>query len=408
MRKNLVIAGASVVFLFVSVAAINYFSVSTYVQIFHKLSPIRITRNVFAQVQNQNYDSNYGIQSQSSSSQQELSLPELFQQARNSVVEIKSTVSNPDSLVIINGAPSEGQSTRLGSGFIYDAEGHIITNYHVVSGTQTVYVTFADGNTYAAKVIGTDQYNDIAVLNITDNFTYEKIIPLQFGNSSNLQIGQYVAAIGNPFGLTQTLTHGIISAIGRSLSDSSTGGFSIPDVIQTDAAINSGNSGGPLLDMYGHVIGMNTAIQTDSGDFSGIGFVIPSNQIARIVPILIENGTYQHPWLGVEGRNMDADLALANNLPRDYYGVMVMNVLQGSPADKAGIQAATLDENNIPHGGDIIIGVDGHKVRTIYDIIDYQDSNKSVGDKMTLEINRGGKIIDIIVTLAARPGTPTT
>jgi S1-C subfamily serine protease len=338
--------------------------------------------------------------------QAELTLPELFKQTKDSVVEIESTVSNPSSSIIINGMPSEGQTTRLGSGFIYDAQGHIVTNDHVVAGTSTVYVTFADGNTYTAKVIGTDQYNDMAVLKIVDNFTGEKIVPLQLGDSSKIQVGQNVAAIGNPFGLTQTITHGIISSLGRSLSEPTTGGFSIPGVIQTDASINPGNSGGPMLDMYGHVIGMNTAIQSNSGDFAGIGFAIPSNQIARIVPVLIKNGTYQHPWLGIEGRNMDNDLALANNLPSNYKGVMVMKVVQGSPAYKAGIQAATLDQNNIPHGGDIIIGVDGHKIKTIYDIIDYQESSKSVGDKMTLEINRDGNIINITLTLVARPSIP--
>ncbi len=367
------------------------------------LAPAKISQDVFAQDQN-SINSN-GVPP---SMQGALTLSELFSQTKDSVVEVTSTVSNSNSFLIINGMPSTGQSTRLGSGFIYDSDGHIITNEHVVEGTQTVYVTFSDGNTYTANVIGTDKYNDLAVLKIVDNFSDEKIVPLRLGDSSTLEVGQYVAAIGNPFGLTQTITHGIISAIGRSLVDQTTGEFSIPDVIQTDASINPGNSGGPLLDMYGNVIGMNTAIQTDSGSFAGIGFAIPSNQIARIVPALIKNGTYQHPWLGIEGRNMDNDLALANNLPRNYKGVMVMKIFDGSPASKAGIQAASLDENNIPHGGDVIVGVDGHKIRTIYDIIDYQDSNKSVGDKMTLEINRGGKIIDITTTLVARPSTLAT
>lgn len=396
MRKNPTLLGIGLAIVAFSALAVNY-AIPPHAS--HVSHPIQ---SAFGQSQDQVSADHVPT----TTPQDTLSLPELFQQTKNSVVEITSTVSNPDSAIIINGIPSGGQSTRLGSGFIYDLSGHIVTNNHVISGTKTVYVTFADGNTYTAKVIGTDPYNDLAVLGIVDDYSAEKITPLQLADSSKLEIGQKVAAIGNPFGLTQTITDGIVSAIGRSLSDSSTGGFSIPDVIQTDAAINPGNSGGPLLDMYGEVVGMNTAIQTQTGDFAGIGFAIPSNQIARIVPHLIKDGTYQHPWLGIEGRNMDSDMSLANSLPRNYHGVMVMKVIPGSPAAKAGLEAASLDENNIPHGGDIIIKADGHKINTIYDIINYQDSNKSVGDTMTLEINRDGKVIDVPLTLEARPSTP--
>ena len=153
-------------------------------------------------------------------------------------------------------------------------------------------------------------------------------------------------------------------------------GFSIPDIIQVDAAINPGNSGGPLLDFNGQVIGMNTAISTCTGDFAGIGFAVPSNTINRIVPVLIKNGNYTHPYLGISGRSLDPDIALSNGLPRNFKGVLVEQIVKGGPADKAGITPATLDDNNIPHGGDIITAIDGHQVKTIYDVIAYLMNRK--------------------------------
>ncbi len=327
----------------------------------------------------------------------------LFNMTKDSVVEITSTVSDPSEVTIINGVPSSANTTMLGSGFIYDTAGRIVTNAHVVGQNNVVYVTLTDGNTYTAKVVGTDPYNDLAVVQITDNFTGENIVPLQLGNSSQLEVGQYVAAIGNPFGLEDSMTNGIISQLGRSLSDEETGSFSIPDVIQTSAAINPGNSGGPLLNMHGQVIGMNTAIRTDTGNFAGIGYAIPSNQIARIVPILIKNGTYQHPWLGIEGKNLTPDIALANGLARNFKGVVIERISTNSSASKAGLVAATDDQGGIPHGGDIIVSVDGQPVRSIYDIIRYLNDYKSVGDAMNLGIERAGKIIDVTITLQARP-----
>ena len=336
----------------------------------------------------------------------------LYKMTQNSVVKITSTVSDPSEVTIINGVPSNGQTTMLGSGFVYDAAGHIVTNAHVVGQNKSVYVTLTDGNTYNAKVVGVDPYNDLAVVQITDNFTGENIVPLQLGNSSQLEVGQYVAAIGNPFGLEDTMTNGIISQLGRSLNDEETGSFAIPDVIQTSAAINPGNSGGPLLSMDGQVIGVNTAIKTDTGNFAGVGYAIPSNQIARIVPILIKNGTYQHPWLGIEGRNLTPDIALANGLERNAKGVVIERISANSSAYKAGLEAATDDQDGIPHGGDIIISVDGHPVKSVYDITAYQDDYKSVGDTMSLGIDRAGKTIDVTVTLQARPSpappTPPT
>jgi len=333
---------------------------------------------------------------------QDSTLTDLFKKTQNSVVQITSKVSTTDSTVIINGQPLSSQSTRLGSGFIYDKEGRIVTNNHVVDGSSTVNVTFVDGNTYTAKVVGTDPDNDIAVIQIIDDFSDESLVPLTLGNSSDLQVGQQVIAIGNPFGLSDTMTTGIVSAVGRLLPNENTV-YSIPDIIQVDAAINPGNSGGPLLNLQGQVVGMNSAIKTNTGDFSGIGFAIPSDTMKRIVPVLIKNGTYQHPYLGIAGRTMDPDVSLANNLPRNFKGVMVEEVVSGGPANKAGIIAATLDSNKIPHGGDIITAIDGHQVKTIDDVIAYLDDEKSVGDKITLTVNRLGKSLDLTVTLEARP-----
>ena len=331
-------------------------------------------------------------------------LTEIFKNTENSVVQITSKVSTVDNTIIINGQPLESQSTRLGSGFVYDKEGHIITNNHVVDGAKTVNVTFIDGNTYTAKVVGTDPDNDLAVIQITDNFSDENLVPLPIGDSSTLQVGQQVIAIGNPFGLSDSMTTGIVSALGRLLPNQNVG-FSIPDIIQVDAAINPGNSGGPLLNLEGQVVGINTAISTSTGDFSGVGFAIPSNSINRIVPILIKDGSYQHPFLGISGRTMDSDVALSNGLPPNFKGVMIVTVVNGGPADKAGLHAATLGNNNIPHGGDIITAIDDHPIKTIYDVIAYLDDEKSVGDKVVLTVDRTGISMEFTATLGARPSS---
>lgn len=346
--------------------------------------------------------SSVGLNDSAVTFSQDSVLTSLFKKTEDSVVQITSKVSTVDNTVIINGQPLSGQSTRLGSGFIYDKEGYIVTNNHVVEGSSTVNVTFIDGNTYTAKVVGVDPDNDIAVIQIVDNFSDEALIPLTLGNSSEMLPGQQVIAIGNPFGLSDTMTTGIVSAVGRLMPNENVG-YSIPDVIQVDAAINPGNSGGPLLNMQGEVVGMNTAIKTNTGDFSGIGFAIPSNTIERIVPVLIKNGTYQHPYLGISGRTMDPDISLANGLPRNFKGVMVEKVIAGGPANKAGMIAATLDNNNIPHGGDIITAIDGHPMKTIDDVISYLDDEKSVGDKVVLTVIRQGKSLDLTATLGARP-----
>jgi S1-C subfamily serine protease len=325
----------------------------------------------------------------------------IYNQVNDSIVKITSTRTNVNANIIINGIPLDQQTVGLGSGFVYDDSGHIVTNNHVVKDATSVEVTFNSGNSYQAKVIGNDSYNDIAVLEIPDSDN-EVIKPLDLADSSFLMVGEPAIAIGNPFGLSNTMTTGIISQTGRLLPTQENGGFSIPNVIQTDAAINPGNSGGPLLDINGQVIGMNTAIQTDTGEFSGIGFAVPSNTISRIVPVLIQKGAYDHPWLGISGVDMTSKITSALELPKNYKGVAIVNVIEDGPAKKAGLHEATYNSKQEIREADIIIAIDGQPVRSMTDII-YHISEKNVDDNVLLTINREGKIIDLYVTLQSRP-----
>jgi len=326
-------------------------------------------------------------------------LNQVFKKAGGSVVQITSKVKTVIPNIIINGNPLESQSTRLGSGFVYNTDGRIITNNHVVDGAKTVDVTFVDGDTYSAKVVGTDAFSDIAVLQITDDFSSESLTPLPLGDSTQLQVGQQVIAIGNPFGLSDTMTTGIVSQVGRLLPNQEMG-FSIPNAIQTDAAINPGNSGGPLLDIQGEVIGVNTAIRSNTGEFSGVGFAIPSSAVARIVPHLVQEGKYDHPWLGIAGASLTPDLAEQLGLPRDSKGVVVSSVTPGGPAYAAGIVGGT--KNNMPTG-DIITAIDGHQVKRIEDVIFYIEEHTSVGGRVTITVTRDGESHDLTATLQARP-----
>lgn len=341
----------------------------------------------------------------SSTTTQSPNLTAIFKRVENSVVQITARTPNPNLQIIINGNPLGGQSTRLGSGFVYDKQGHVITNNHVIDGAKTADIAFVDGNTYRAKVLGTDPSGDLAVLQITDNFSAEKVVPLAIANSSSLQVGQQVIALGNPFGLSDTMTTGIVSQLGRLLPNPDTG-FAIPNGIQTDAPINPGNSGGPLLNLQGQVVGLNTAISTSTGEFSGIGFAIPSNAIIKEVPILIQRGTYSHPWLGISGSAITPDIAQSAGLPRNYKGVVVGSVQAGSPAEKAGLQAVSQDQSsNTSSVGDIIIRADGHPLRSIDDLINYIDTHKSVGDNVMLAVNRHGQIMNVNVVLGTRPAS---
>src|ERR671918_1593318 len=285
-----------------------------------------------------------------------LSLNSIFKQVENSVVQITRKV--PPSSILPT--PESENATALGSGFVYDNKGRIITNNHVVGDAKIVDITLVDGNRYTANVIGTDIFSDIAVIEIVEeNLTEQSsspppLRPLIIGNSSELEVGEQVIAIGNPFGLAGTMTTGIISQTGRLLPDQLTG-FSIPNAIQTDTIINPGNSGGPLLNMNGQVIGINTA-----GLFgSGIGFAIPSNAITRIVPALIEKGNYTHPWLGFTAATLTSDLAESvEGLERNFKGVLVDSIVKDGPADKVGIQGRITDQYAEKHGGDIITAID--------------------------------------------------
>ena len=200
----------------------------------------------------------------------------------------------------------------VGSGFVFDKQGHVITNEHVIDDAKKIIITFLDGRSYNAEIIGTDEFTDLAVVKV--NADLALLHPLTIGDSSNLKVGEPIAAIGNPFGLSGSMTSGIVSQLGRLLPSGS--GYSIPDVIQTDAAINPGNSGGPLLNMRGEIVGINTAIQSATGEFTGVGFAIPSQTVAKIVPTLIEDGEYKHPWIGISGRDIDPDLAKVLELTR--------------------------------------------------------------------------------------------
>ncbi|MEO9294972.1 MAG: trypsin-like peptidase domain-containing protein [Nitrososphaera sp.] len=330
-------------------------------------------------------------------------LSAVFRQTENSVVQITSKVSEVNSNILINGNPLESQSSRLGSGFVYDNQGHIVTNNHVVDGAQTVDVTFVDGNTYSAKVIGKDAFSDLAVLKITDNVADEHLSPLPIGNSTGLEVGEQVIAIGNPFGLSNTMTSGIVSQVGRLLPNDEAG-FSIPNVIQTDAAINPGNSGGPLLNIKGEVVGVNSAIKSSTGDFAGVGFAIPSSTVQKIVPVLIEKGEYNHPWLGIAGASIGPELVQKLSLAKNFKGVLISSTVPDGPAAKAGVQGTIVDrQGNVSKRGDIITAVDGHIVKRIEDVIMYIEEHKSVGDSVTLTLDRGGSQVKVAVELGARP-----
>ncbi|MBT8173993.1 MAG: PDZ domain-containing protein [Nitrosopumilus sp.] len=325
-------------------------------------------------------------------SSKNLSLIEIFESSEFGVVSITVTKTST----------SGGNSNSVGSGFIFDKEGHIITNNHVVKDTKKIDVTFIDGTSYRAEIIGTDPYADIAVIKIDVNS--KKLYPIPIGDSSKLKVGEQIAAIGNPFGLSGSMTSGIVSQLGRLLPSGA--GFSIPDVIQTDTAINPGNSGGPLLNMKGEIVGVNTAIYSNDGSFSGVGFSIPSNVILKIVPVLIKEGEFQHPWVGISSANITPDLAELLNL-QDAKGVLIMTVVKDSPADKANLrgssQTATADGMEYIIGGDIVLSIDGKEVRKIDDILTHLQREKNVGDTLNLGILREGKSINITLTLEERP-----
>jgi len=326
-----------------------------------------------------------------SSYSKKLSLIEIFENSEDGVVRVN-----------IQRAEEAMTPIGVGSGFVFDKKGHIITNAHVVEDAKRVVVTFLDGRSYNSEIIGVDTFTDIAVIKV--NADLSLLHPISLGDSSNLQVGEPIAAIGNPFGLSGSMTSGIVSQLGRLLPSGA--GYSIPDVIQTDAAINPGNSGGPLLNMRGEIVGINTAIQSATGEFTGVGFAIPSQTVAKIVPSLIKNGEYKHPWIGISGRDIGPDLAKVLNL-KDAVGFLVVTVIPDSPASRAGLQGSEniVERDGVQYtvGGDIILSVDGLEVRKISDILIHLQRAKSVGDEMVLEIIRDGRTTNFTIILGERP-----
>jgi 2-alkenal reductase len=295
--------------------------------------------------------------------------------------------------------------TCIGSGFVIDAEGHVVTNNHVAQAASDLLVSLADQRTVPAEIVGTDPGSDLAVLDI--DLPSEELVLVELGDSSALQVGQRAIAIGNPFGLERTVTTGVISSLGRTLSREDSD-FRIAQLIQTDAAINPGNSGGPLLDSQGQVIGVNTAIRSLSGVNAGVGFAVPVNVLKRVVPELIANGRYRHPWLGVSSWPLpiSQEMIEAMDLPVRT-GVLVFTVEPGSPAEKAGLRGGDREVNvsgmPMQAGGDIIVAINGQSMNRFDDLINFLATSASVGDVITLSLVRDGAEIQVDVTLEERP-----
>ena len=292
-----------------------------------------------------------------------------------------------------------------GSGFVYDYEGRIITNYHVVEGAVEggITVTFVDGAIVPAEVVGTDPYSDVAVIDV--DLSASLLKPVRMGDSSSLLVGEWVIAVGNPFGLADTMTAGIVSALGRQMQ--APHNYRIVDVIQTDAAINPGNSGGPLLNLDGEVIGMNTAIIGEVAQFSGVGFAVPSDTITREAPFLISDGRYDHPWLGIEGFDLFPEIKEAMDLDESTRGFLIVSVTTGGPADEAGLRGGdrevTIDGGTVTVGGDVIIGADDVSMKDFNDLMVYIERNLRPGNPLNLRVLRDGVEMDVELILGTRP-----
>ncbi|MFQ5789671.1 MAG: S1C family serine protease [Acidobacteriota bacterium] len=333
--------------------------------------------------------------------QLERQVMDVYEKAGPGVVNITSRSITYD--FFLNPIPQEGS----GSGFVFDGGGHIVTNFHVVEGADELQVTFSDGDMKAATVVGTDPSNDLAVIKVDSGARRLRAIPL--GDSEGLRVGRFVVAIGNPFGLEQTLTTGVISSLGRVIR--SPDGRFIGEIIQTDAAINPGNSGGPLLDLNGNVIGVNSAIVSPSRASAGIGFSIPTSTVRRVVPELIARGRYPHPWLGVQTMDITPRLAAALNraglnVP-DEGGVLVAEVLRRGPAHRAGLRGARrtarLGNLLIPVGGDFITAINGELVETGQELTVVLETRTRVGEEARLSVWRDGRSIELRVILGERP-----
>jgi S1-C subfamily serine protease len=321
---------------------------------------------------------------------QETIVNQIYQQISPSVVHITSVTRVVDFWRGV--VPQEG----TGSGFVYDTEGRIVTNWHVVEGAEAVEVLLADGTALPARFVGADEYYDLAVIQVDASQVAMPPIPIATG--SDLRVGQHVLAIGNPFGLDRTLTTGIISAMGRTIESSS--GLLVGNVLQTDAAINPGNSGGPLLNTRGEVIGINTAIQSPTGSSVGIGFAVPVEIINRVIPALISTGRYPHPTLNMQFGELGYELRPAEDGPQ--HGLLIMAMARGGSAQQAGLQAAEAQRSGrsvIYRGGDIIVGIDDSPIRTRDELTLYLESNVRPGDTVQLTISREGDTLTVPVVV---------
>jgi serine protease Do len=314
------------------------------------------------------------------------------------------------------GTPQDPNSVpvaqALGSGFVWDADGHIVTNNHVVDGATKITVTFADGTEVPATLVGHDPDSDLAVIKVDTKGLDLK--PVNTADSTAVKPGQFTVAIGNPFGLEGTLTFGIVSAVGRSMPAkqdnvlaTNAPSYTIPDIIQTDTPINPGNSGGVLLDLDGNLIGVPTAIESQSGQSAGIGFAVPSSIVNNIVPELIKSGKVVHPWLGLSGTTLTSALAAAMNLPETQRGALVADVTSGGPAAKAGLQGstqdATIDGRTVKVGGDVITAINNQPVKRFDDLVAFLAREGKVGSSVSLTVLHDRKEMTLNVTLGSRP-----
>jgi len=326
-------------------------------------------------------------------------ISDIYDSAKHGVVQVTSTS------VVSNGLFGAQEQQAQGSGFVIDKDGHVVTNYHVVQGAKKVQVSFSDNEQMDATIVGTDPSTDIAVLKI-QGVQARSLTPLTLGDSSAVKVGDAVVAIGNPFGLERTVTAGIVSALQRQIQ--APNGFQIDEAIQTDAAINHGNSGGPLLNANGAVIGVNAQIESESGGNVGIGFAIPINTVKDVAGQLIKDGKVEHAYLGIKMVPITSDLADNFRVPVDK-GVLIERVVPGSPAAKAGLRGGTtqvvLAGTTYWLGGDVITQVDGQAVETT-DQLASVVIEKQPGDSLDLEVHRGQETLNVTVKLGRQPSTP--
>jgi putative serine protease PepD len=311
------------------------------------------------------------------------SLADIYDMSYKGVVKVTTNQVTTDSF------GSEQRQSAQGSGFVYDTDGTVVTNQHVVAGASSIYVQFSNGKTYKAKLVGTDPSTDLAVLQV--DAPASLLSPLRLGDSSTLEVGDTVVALGSPFGLQGTMTSGIVSALHRQMT--APNNFTITDTIQTDAAINHGNSGGPLIDLDGRVIGVNAQIESESGGNDGVGFAIPSNTVRSVVTQLLDSGSVQHAYLGIE-------------MLETPDGLAVTKVRSGTPAARAGLKTptgkTTVDGQDVPTGGDVIVALDGKAITSSAELQSAIDA-KRPGDKISLTVVQDGKSRTVEITLASRP-----